>query len=125
MRVAAVVGADEQLGQGEGLLDHRDDLIGDLGLVDADEDGLRLLGPGRAQHIEPRAVAVIDLEAEFAGGLDHLDVHVDDGDVDVAGQQRLGHDLGEAAETDDQDPLAQVLGMIDALGVVGVQGRRA
>ena len=41
-----------------------------------------VLGAGGVQHVEPRAVAVVDLEAEVARGSDHLDVVVDDRDVD-------------------------------------------
>ena len=57
---------------------------------------------GRAQHVEPRAVAVIDLEAEAAGDLDHLGIEVDRGHVDILGEQVLRHDLPEAAEADHQ-----------------------
>ena len=60
------------------------------------------VGAGGAQHVEPRAVAVIDLEAEAAGRLDHLGVVVDGGDVDAFGEQALRHDLAEAAEADEQ-----------------------
>ena len=59
-------------------------------------------GAGGVQNVEARAVAVIDLEAEGRRRLDHLDVVVDDRDVDAARQQRLADDLAEAAEADDQ-----------------------
>ena len=56
--------------------------------------------PGRAQHVEPAAVAEIDLEAEFAGVADALDRGVDHRHVDALGQQRLHRDLAEAAKAD-------------------------
>ena len=46
---------------------------------------------------------------------DHLDVVVDDRDVDAAGQQRLAGDLAEAAEADDQRRAAEAVGDLDAV----------
>ena len=83
-------------------------------LVDADQDGARPAGAGGMQDVEPRAVAVIDLEAEIGRGLDHLDVIVDDRDVDAAQQQRLADDLAETAEADDQHAAGQPVGDVDA-----------
>ena len=65
-------------------------------------DRLGAAGAGGAQHVEPRAVAVVDLEAEARRGPDHLGVGVDDRHVDAAGEQRLARHLAEAAEADDQ-----------------------
>ncbi len=76
---------------------------------------LGVSGARGAQHVEPGAVAVIDLEPEIAGGPDHLDVGVDDRHVDALGQQRLGNDLGEAAEADEQHAAVQVGGVVDAV----------
>ena len=59
--------------------------------------------PGGVQDVEPRAVAVIDLEAELGRRLDHLDVVVDDRRRRCPrSEQRLAGDLAEAAEADDQ-----------------------
>ena len=46
-------------------------------LVDADGDEARVGGAGGVQDVEAGAVAVVDLEAELGGRLDHLDVGVD------------------------------------------------
>ncbi len=73
----------------------------------------------RAQHVEPRAVAVIDLEAEPAGDLDHLGIEIDRGHVDFLGEQILRHDLPEAAEADDQH------GAACSVEIVGLAFRRA
>ena len=106
--MSAIVRAHEQFGVGELALDQIDDLIGDLGLFDADGDQARAAGTGGAQHIEAGAVAVIDLEAEAAGALDHLDVAIDDGHVHALGQEKLRDHLAEAAEADDQHRAAGV-----------------
>ena len=66
--MAAIEGADESLGMREFGFDQFDDTVGGFGLLDADEDGLGIRGAGSAQHVEPRAVAVVDLEAEVSGG---------------------------------------------------------
>ena len=84
-------------------------------LVDADQHRARPAGAGGVQDVEPRAVAVIDLEAEIGRGLDHLDVVVDDRDVDAAQQQRLAGDLAEAAEADDEHAAGQAVGDVDAV----------
>ena len=63
-RVAAIVGAREDLACRE-IPPSSDRRCGWLLLVvDADRDQPRIVSAGRAQHVEPRAVAVIDLEAE-------------------------------------------------------------
>ena len=77
-------------------------------IVDADRDQPRLLEAGGAQHVEPRAVAVIDLEAEAAGDLDHVGVEVDRRHVDPLGEQKLRHDLSEPAEADHQHGAVRV-----------------
>ena len=82
-------------------------------------------GAGRVQYVEARAVAVIDLEAEGRRRLDHLDVVVDDRDVDAAQQQRLADDLAEAAEADDQHAAAEAVGEIDAVERLLLLRRRA
>ena len=66
------------------------DADGGFRLVDADQDCARPAGAGGMQYVEPRSVAVIDLEAEIGGRLDHLDVIVDDRDVDAPEQQAAG-----------------------------------
>ena len=81
-------------------------------LVDADRDQPRLVEAGRAQHVEPRAVAVVDLEAESPGDLDHVGVEVDRGHVDLLGEQVLRHDLPEAAEADDQHGAARAVEIV-------------
>ena len=113
-RVAAVVGAREDLRAGEFRLHQIDDAVGRVLVVDADRDQPRLLEAGGAQHVEPRAVAVIDLEAEAAGDLDHVGIEIDGGHVDLLGEQILRHDLPETAEADHQH------GGVRAVEVVGL-----
>ena len=90
------------------------DAHGGIALVDADQHRTRPAGAGGMQNVQPRAVAVIDLEAEIGGRLDHLDVVVDDRHVDAAQQQRLADDLAETAEADDQHAAGQSVGDVDA-----------
>ena len=85
-----------------------DDAARGLAVVDADGDQPGLDGARRAQDVEPGAVAVIDLEAEAGGLLNHLGIVVDGGDVDALRQQALGDDLAEAAEADHQHRAARV-----------------
>src|SRR3712207_8197175 len=47
-----------------------------------------------------RSIAIVDLPAEALGGLDHLHVVVDDGDVGALGQQQLADNLPEPPEAD-------------------------
>ena len=114
-RMAAVEGADEELGERELGLDDLDDAVGLLRLVDADEDRLGAAGAGGAQHVEPGAVAIVDLEAEAGGGPDHVGVGIDDRDVDLAGEQRLARHLAEAAEADDQRLAGEAVRLVDAV----------
>ena len=91
------------MASGELGLDHLDDLVGATpGLSMQMAIASRPAGAGGAEHVEPRAVAVVDLEAETRRGPDHLGVGVDDRHVDAAGEERLARHLAEAAETDDQ-----------------------
>ena len=83
-------------------------------LVDADEHGFGTARARRMQDVGARAVAEIDLEAEIRRRLDHLDIVVDDRDVDAAHQERLADDLAETAETDHQHAPAQPVGGFDA-----------
>ena len=114
-RGAAVEGARQHRHQRELGLHQLGDADGGSRLVDADQHGARAAGAGGMQDVEPRAVAVIDLEAEIGGRLDHLDIVVDDRDVDAAQQQRLAGDLAEAAEADDQHAAGQPVGDLDAV----------
>src|SRR5207302_768304 len=82
-RMAAVVGARENLRAGEFGLGELDDAVAVLLAVDADRDQPRFFQARRAQHVEPRAVAVIDLEAEPRGDLNHLGIDVDGRYVDL------------------------------------------
>ena len=111
---AAVVGARQHRHQGKLGLHQLGYPDGGLGLVDADQHGPRAAGAGSMQYVQPRAVAIIDLETEIGGRLDHLDIIVDDRDVDAAQQQRLAGDLAEAAEADDQHAAGQAIGDVDA-----------
>ena len=110
----AVVGAGVNLRQREFGLAHFDDPVGLFGLVDAHRDDARVRRAGRAQNVEPRAVAVIDLEAEARRVADALHVVVDHGDVHAPGEQHLHRDLAEAAEADDErragEPFGRRLG---------------
>ena len=87
--MAPVEGAGHDLGRRELGLDQFDDAIGDLGLVDADQDDLGLVRTRGPQRVQLGAVAIIDLEPELRGGLDHLDVVLDDRDVHIPRQQGL------------------------------------
>ena len=86
-----------------------------VALVDADQHGARRAGAGGVEDIEPRPVAVIDLEAEVRRRLDHFHVVVDGGNVDAAQQQRLADDLAEPAEADDEHRPAQAVGHVDVV----------
>ena len=114
-RMAAVEGADVELGHREFGIDQFDDAVGGGAVVDADGDDLGRAGAGSAQHIEPRAVAVVDLEAEAPRHPDHLGVGIDDRHVHLAGQQHLARDLAEAAEADDQSRAAEAVRDLDAV----------
>ncbi len=114
-RVPAVERAHVQPRLRKLVLRQFDDAIGEFRLVDADQDGIGLARARRAQDVEPGAVAVVDLEAEVAGRADHVDVGVDDRDVDVARQQRLAHHLAEPAETDDQHATGEARRLLDAV----------
>src|SRR5690606_20547924 len=76
-RVRSVDGAYEGAGAGEFGMDDLGDLQGGGRIVDADADDIRRTRAGRAQHVEARAVAVIDLEAEAGSAADAVDVAVD------------------------------------------------
>ena len=98
-RVPAVVGAHQQLRLRELRLGERHDAVGGVALVDADQDRPRLAGARGPQHIEPAAVAVIDLEAELAGDADHLGVDVDDRDVDARAPAATGSPPGRSGRS--------------------------
>ena len=83
--------------------DPRDPRGGAIVVVDADDDGAGSCCAGCLQDVEPRALAVIDLEAEGAGGLDHLDIVLNDREIEAARQQSLAGDMRETAEADHQD----------------------
>ena len=99
---AAVVGAHEEFYARKLGAHQVDDAVGGGALVDADRDQPHLGGDRGAQHVQARAVAVIDLEAEAArmviisGSLSMVKTSIS------FGQQALRHDLAEAAEADDQ-----------------------
>jgi hypothetical protein len=59
-RVPAIVGANVQLGAGKLGAHDVDDAQRHVRVVVAQRDDARLAGAGGAQHVEPRAVAVID-----------------------------------------------------------------
>src|SRR6188508_1711847 len=113
--MAAIERPYEQLGMRKLGARDRDDVIGGIGFVDADEDRLHFLRAGGAQHVEPGAVAVMHFEAEVAGGTNHVHVVVDDRYVEPALQERLAHDLRETAEADDEHAAFQVGGGVDAV----------
>ena len=103
-RVAAVIGAHIELREREMLLQEFDDLHGRLAFVDADRDENGVACARSAQHVETRAVAVIDLKAEAPRRADLVGVAVDGGHVYAARHQELRHHLPEAAEADDEHP---------------------
>ena len=70
---------------------------------------------GGLQDVQPRAIAVIDLEAKGPGGADHLGVDVDGGNRVAARQDGLAHDLAEAAKADDKDIARQPVRPIHAV----------
>ena len=114
-RVPAVERAYIQPGLGKLVLGQLDDAIRQCRLVDADQDRVGPARARRAQHVQARAIPVVDLEAEIAGGADHVDVRVDDRDVDVTRQQRLADHLPEAAEADDQYATGEARRLLDAV----------
>ena len=71
----------------------------ELVAVDAEQDQLGLGGAGLAEQVEPGAVAIIDLGAEAAGDVDHLDVGVDQGDRDALGDQHLRRPSGRTGRS--------------------------
>ena len=102
------IGAHEAAGVLEVLVNDLDDLDHRFLLVDADADHLGLLGAGRPQHVEARAVAVIDLKAEASRVADALHILVDHRRLDALRQQDLVDDLPEAAEADHEDAAFQL-----------------
>jgi hypothetical protein len=66
-----------------------------------------------AQDVEPRAVAVPDLEAEALGLADPVGARLDHRDLRAAREQDLQRDLPEAAEADHQHLPAQAVGRLD------------
>ncbi len=118
--MAAVVGAHEQGDARKFRPNEIDDVERGFRIVDAERDHTHLAGARRPQHIEPRAVAVIDLEAEPGRGLDHLRIVVEGGDVDAFREQALRHDLAESAESDEQSRAAHAVEIVGvALAVAG------
>src|SRR5579885_1791952 len=112
-RARAVERADIKLRAREVRLNDIDDTLGILRAVGADRDQARLIGMRRAQDVEPRPVAVVNLEAEARDRLHHLGVVVDHGHVDFLREQALRDDLAEAAEADDQHRAARLLEPLD------------
>lgn len=55
--MSPVIGADEDLGLRESVLDPLDDLQRRLGVVDADHHRIGLGGAGLTQDVQPRVVA--------------------------------------------------------------------
>ena len=99
----AVEGAGEHRHQRELGLGELDDPDRRLLVVDADHDHARLGRAGRVQDVEPRPVAVVDLEAEVGRRLGSSRASVSMMlIVEAARQQRLADDLPDPAEADDE-----------------------
>ena len=114
--VAPVEGAHVKFQVGKFRPRQFDNPAGCQSVIDADRNQPHIGAADRgAQHVEPQAVAVIDLEAEPAGALDHLGVVIEGDDVDRFREQALRHDLPEAAEADDEG------GAADLVEVVGLR----
>ena len=111
----AIERAHQQLGLGELVGDQFDDAIGILVVVDAHRDRTRGPRARRMQHIQAGAVAVVDLESEALGVMDHVHVVVDDGHIHIARQQRLTRHLAEATEADQQHAAGQAVGFFNAI----------
>ncbi|KAG1255145.1 hypothetical protein G6F68_010511 [Rhizopus microsporus] len=93
------------------------DAVGGFGLVHAHRNRTR---GGRArgmQHVQTRAITVVDLETEPRRALDHLHIVVDDGHIHVARHQRLAGNLAEAAKADQQHAAGQAVGLVHAVHV--------
>ncbi|KAG1522569.1 hypothetical protein G6F51_014591 [Rhizopus arrhizus] len=69
------------------------------------------------QHVQTRAITVVDLETDPRRALDHLHIVVDDGHIHVARQQRLAGNLAEAAKADQQHAAGQAVGLVHAVHV--------
>src|SRR5690606_37266087 len=121
---AAVKGARQYRNEREFFLHVLGYAHGGFRLVDTDEHRTGAACTSGMQNIEPRAVAVVDLEAEIGGGLDHFDVIVDDRDVDAAQQQGLADDLAEPAEADDEHAAVQPIRDLDAFQTLLVLRRQ-
>ena len=93
----------------KGRTHHFGDARGRGAVVHADRDHARPAGAGGMQHVEPGAIAVINLETEVGGAGDHADVVVDDRHVHAAGQQGLARHLAEATEADHEHAALQAV----------------
>ena len=74
-----------------------------------------LVRPRRAQHVEPRAVPVVDLEPEGAGVVDATGVAVEQRHLAGARLQHLRGDLADAPEADQEHRAACVGEVLFAL----------
>ena len=115
-RLLPVEGAGEHRHQRELGLAELDDPDRRLPVVDADDDHPRLARAGGVQDVEPRPVAVVDLEAEVGRRLDHLRVGLDHADLEAAREQRLADDLPDPAEADDERVAVQPVRRLQPLG---------
>lgn len=106
--MAAIERADHAGRVGEGLLQDRHDAVRHVLPVGADGDEPHASGARRAQHVQPRAIAVVDAGAEAGGGLNLLHVGIDDRQPDPAREQHLRRHLADAAEADEEHAAACV-----------------
>ena len=89
-RLLPVEGAGQHRHQRELRLAELDDPHRRLAVVDADDDHPGLGRAGRVQDVEPRPVAVVDLEAEVGRRLDHLRVGLDHADLEARAPAAAG-----------------------------------
>ena len=97
-----IIGADIDCGIGKRLVNAAQQFRVDHIAIDAEQQQLRLACAGLAQQIDPRTIAIVDLRAKAAGGLDHFDVLIDQRYGDALFKQHLRHRLSEPAIADDQ-----------------------
>ena len=82
-------------------------------VVDRKHEEIGRFGSGRAQQIQPRCIAVIDLVAEAAHEVDVRLTRIERGEFDVPGTQYARDDLPDAAEACDDDAIVLLVDSVE------------